>query len=170
MEKLKFGRPNSAIQAMIRLPTPNHPDYWKIQCGPIEHLAHLNKHLTRLVIEEPTLYRRWVPLNLEDMKLLESLSFRRKFEDILTIQWQYIRSSSHWQMFFPTGSSDYRWWQITKMVPELEIPPFTLVCVESNSHFSSEKIKRHFDDFSEFNLLLLNPKELTSLKEELSRR
>ncbi len=118
---------------------------------------------------ELSLYERWVPLGLEDMKVLERFSFRRKLEDALTVQWEFVRDSSQWELFFPTESDSYRWWQISKMTPDLELPLLTLVCVESNSHFILEGVKHHSDDSSEFDLLLLNPQELISLREELTR-
>ena len=174
-ERLVFGRPESSSQAMLRLPTRKHPDYdTEYGGGPIEHLSHFEEHLTYLATEilngmRPSLLERCIPLELEDMKVMEAVSFRRELGSALTVGWEYIRASSHWGLFFPTGDNDYRWWQISEMTPKLELPSFSLFCIESNEQWVKERVEHRFNDFSEFELILLSSQELTSLKEELTR-
>jgi hypothetical protein len=169
-ERLKFGRPDSPAQALLRLPTRQHPDYLS-SGGPIEHLVHLNEHLGVVSVERDglPLIERNVPLNIDDMRLLEKFSFRRRRDELLTIQWESIRRGSEWSLIFPQGYDSYRWWQVARMQPDLDLPGLIFVSVELNSRFCSQPTEWRSDENSEFELFLLTPEELMGLKAELTR-
>lgn len=174
-QRLEFGKPSTDLQAIIRLPDPDHPDY-NITAGPIEHLAHLKELIedilikNREAISDLNLVDRWTPLVLEDIRLLEKVSFRRDLENSITVDWEYIRDKSNWSGFLPSMDDDeYRWWQITEMVPALSVPSAKLVCVESNSKYDRTKTDYRFNEHSEFDIFVLTPEEFDSLKQELTR-
>ncbi len=173
--RLEFGRPSTDLQAIIRLPDSGHPDY-NIAAGPIEHLVHLKGLIEEILIKNQEIisdlslgYRR-IPLGVEDMRLLEKVSFRRDLENSITVDWEYIPYESNWSGFLPSVDDDeYRWWQIAEMVPTLSVSSAKLVSVESNSKYHRTKTDYRFDEHSEFDIFVLTPEELDSLKQELTR-
>ncbi len=173
MTRLEFGQPTTPEQAILRLPEESHPDY-KIAAGVIEHLVHFRNVVEGVLNKEPdtipdiSLDERWIPLNLEDIKLLEKASFRRDLQNAITISWEYIPLDSKWAGMLQYDDNDYRWWQVTELLPSLKDSSLKLVCVESNSEFSGNENFR-FNENSDFNILILTFGEFDSLKQELTR-
>lgn len=170
-ERLKFGRPDTPAQAILRLPTREHPDY-EITTSPIEHLTHFNEWLTGLVVRFPAalespLLDREIPLEYEDVRLMEKFSFSRQKEERFTVQWGFIRKNNELSLIFPSGSDNYRWWQISRVVPKLDLPRLSMICVETNRNFSLEDTEYRFNENSEFSFLLLTSEELANLKEKI---
>jgi len=174
----EFGKPSTDSQALSRLPGPNHPEY-ELHGSAIEHLVHFRNYVVEMLswtpregqeaIHNPSIGQRWIPLGLEDMKLLEEGSFRRDLENPTTVDWECIRRNNPWSDYFPSGDDEYRWWQITDLVPALSVPSAKLVCVESNSKFQATKTDHRFNEHSEFDIFVLTSEELNSLITELSR-
>ena len=169
--RLEFGRPQDPLQATFRLPDKVHPEY-KIDGGPFEHLAHLKKVLLEtigkiLIGQEIPLEERYVPLEIEDMKLLkQASSFICSQESILTAEWNALSEKSAWAEYFPSGDHGYRWWQVSQMKPALGISGYEIFCVETNDQFEQET---HFNQNSAFDIFILTPEEIKSLKKDLIR-
>ena len=173
----EFGKPSTDSQALSRLPTLSHPEY-ELRGSEIEHLVHFRNYVVRMLswtpregqeaIHNPSIEQRWIPLGLEDMKLLEEGSFRRDLENPITVNWEYIINNP-WSDYFSSDDDEYRWWQITDLVPALSIPSVKLVCVESNLKFEMTKTDHRFNKHSEFDIFVLTSEELNSLITELSR-
>ncbi len=172
--RLEFGKPTTDLQAIIRLPDSSHPEY-ELHGSAIEHLVHLKELFEDILIKNQeiisnlSLGDRWTPLALEDMKLLEEGSFRRDLENPITVDWEQIRRNNPWSDYLPSGDDEYRWWQVSEMVPALSVPSAKLVCIESNSKFHRTKTDYRFNEQSEFDIFVLTPEEFDSLKQELTR-
>jgi len=177
--ELVFGKPATVEQALLRLPDGRHPEYGKDEGGPIEHLVHFQEHLVEMLseVQEQGLEYllnsgidiRNIPLELEDIKLLERYSFRRDMDNSVTIQVEYIPEDNVWSLYLPSGDDEYRWWQISKLIPPLGIPSVELLCIEMNSKYIPEETSFRFDDDSEFEVFLLTTEELNSLYQLLKR-
>ena len=173
--RLEFGKPNDPLQALIRLPDRQHQEY-EIIGSPIEHLTHFKEALEEIAVEvlggkDVPLEHRWLPLEIEDMRLLEKMSFYRSPEPIITAQWELIRDEHFWADYLPRErDGEYRWWQVSKMLPSLNLPQqIELVSVETNTCFKAERTLYRYDKFSTFDLFVLKPEELQGLTEELKR-
>ena len=136
--RLEFGKPQSPLQAIIRIPDRSHPEYDK-DGGPFEHVAHFGETLANIIRkildgEDIPLEGRWIPLEIEDMKLLRDVSsFTCEQEPILTTYWGTISQESVWgREYFPTRDNSYRWRQVSKMNPRLDMKGFELICVETS--------------------------------------
>jgi len=169
--RLEFGRPTSVSQALYRLPGKDHSRYDKEEG--VEHVAHFKKRLTILhhLIENEVhipLEIRWIPLQIEGMKLLKtSNSFVRKPDPILTVSWEYVSNKSYWgKNFFPSGNEEYRWWQISEMDPNIDLPKYKLICVETNNQFDKST---HYNKHSDFDLFIMKPEDLEFLAEVLMK-
>lgn len=174
----EFERPKTVGQAIRRLPACSHPEYEK-EGGSIEHLVHLRSKVIDLIrsalrygpdfLSDSALDTRWIPLEVEDVQLLEQLSFYRDLENAVTVQWEYIRKESEWANYYSSGDDQYQWWQISEMIPPLTIQSSKLVCVETNYHFLMQETNYRTDENSEFDIYIFTPEELNSLLQELTR-
>ena len=173
--RLEFGKPNDPFQALIRLPDRQHQEY-EINGSSVEHLTHFKEALVEIAVgvlegKDVSLEHRWLPLEIEDMKLLEKMSFYRSPEPIITANWEFIRDEHFWADYLPRErDGEYRWWQVSKMLPSLNLPKqVELMSVETNTRFESKRTLYRYDEFSTFDLFVLKPEELQGLTEELKR-
>lgn len=174
-ERLEFGKPRDIAQALLRLPSRQHPDYVKTG-GPIEHLTYFKEHLEETISLikkgiEITPKMTWIPLELDDMKLLEKVSFYRSSKPIITADWVTIQRENSWALLLPRDDDEeYRWWQITQMRPSLGLPDeMKLICVETNTRFMGERVNYRYNELSVFDFFVVKPEELQNLCEELAR-
>ena len=174
METLRFGRPESFEQAILRLPNTDHPEY-KIIDGPIQNLNYLKETLESTLKryeQERTfaLEDRLVSLNLEDIKLMETISFKRQAEGSNIVQWEYMRPENMWSQIYPCTDDDYRWWRVTRMVPEFDSEGgLILIGIETNATFSTRDIFRHDGAKSEYDIGFVIPSEFDALVGEITR-
>lgn len=178
--RLEFGPPQDIEQAQFRLPTRDHPSY--SSDGAIEHLAHLKEVLDELLslhendrteFLETTLERRFVPLNLKDLKLLEQVSYKRQFPPILEKDHATLFDITPWINILPAGDDDYGWWKIYAMTPELTIEGHNLVCIMFNQYKWSHHFppQAHFldDEDWEIEIGIVTDEELSLLLKDLGR-
>lgn len=175
MTRLEFGRPVDSDQAFLRLPTNDHPLYGSDTA--IEHLAHLcltlyelqSLDLTPEQLRQICLDDRLVSLSLEDIQLMEKVSFRRNGL-IALAQHEYIQSQNPWSLYLPSGDNGYRWWKVTDKEPDLRIAGTRFVCIESNRRYKHmHDTQWRSDSDSEFDIGLLLPDELDLLVTEITR-
>ena len=177
--ELAFGKPTTVEQALSRLPDRTHSEYGKVVGGSIEHLVHFRERLTELqnelqmhgpdYLHNTSLDARNIPLELEDIKLLERYSFRRDLANSVVIQMEYVPEDNEWSLYLPNGDEEYKWWQISKLIPSLNFPSVELISVEMNSKSIYEEINYLSDEDSEFEIFLLTAGELNSLYQLLKR-
>lgn len=175
---LEFGRPKTASQAWIKIPDDLHPNY-RIDGGSYEHCAHFRQFILGFLsswvkgeVKNLSLEARMAPLETEDIRLLFQVnSFYRDLGSPFTVNWGYIEPSnfSVWSSVLPSGDNNYRWWQITTLLPDVKFGNYRLYCIEMNDRFSPEKTERRFDEGSEFELVFARKGEMKTLKKELSR-
>lgn len=141
MSVLEFGIPKDSSQAIIRLPTRNHPLYESDEV--IEHLTHIGEELIKLSVlntlerkyfQELMLEDRLIPLALNDLTFLERISFKRSQTPIATAEHEYIERGSAWGEFYFQNDDDYGWWEVYLMTPNLEVPNHKLVCIMFNKY------------------------------------
>lgn len=170
-EKVVFGRPETNIQALARLPQNNHPEK-RIRLD-IAELAHLRVNLINtndqiVVKERPLLENRIATLSIESFKLMEKVSFRRG--DKLLTAWKSIPGNlSSWgEIFFPEGAEDdCIWWQICELYPKFVLPNnWKFISIETHPRFGFKDYRS--DDESRFDIGLVTNEELQVLIEYLS--
>ena len=167
--------PGNPERALHVLPDRSYPAYKTDEV--VEHLVHLKENIIRIkeIYESdnfiPRPNDRFIPLGSDDIKELEKLSFRRG--DVLaTIKWECLieEKAGHFEDIFATGDHNYRWWQFTKMVPEMALSEnLKLVCIETNSNFNLEASTKRSDKNSEFEVGFAYDGELKFLIKHLSR-
>lgn len=142
MTKLEFGRPQTPRQAFYRLPTKDHPHYDDNEA--IEHLAHISSALFELQIlglkdlgqlQQTDLDERLFLLTLEELQIMEEVSFRRAGNIIALAQHEFIQKGNLWSSYLPSGDDGYRWWKVTDIEPDLGIAGARFVCIESNKRY-----------------------------------
>ena len=176
MTGLEFGIPQTAEQALIRLPTRNHSLYQSDEV--FQHVTHFGERLIELQVlqaidpeffQDLSLEDRLIPLTAADIHFIGRLSFRISEPGITIAQWEFIRPKTDWGQILPSGDDCYRWWKISRMAPDLNIGGLDFISIESNRQFSSEPTFLRGDQNSEFELGLLKPKEVESLVTEITR-
>lgn len=180
MTRLEFGPPQDIEQAQFRLPTRDHPSYSSDSV--IEHLAHLKEVLDKLLslhesdrteFLEAALGQRLVPLNLEDLRQLEQVSYKRQFPPIVENDHAALLEITHWVMIFPSGDDAYGWWRIYAMTPKLIIEDYKLVCIMFNEYRGSHGFPPradHLDDKGwEIEIGIVTDQELSLLLKDLGR-
>ncbi len=181
MSPLEFGAPRDFIQAMLRLPEGSHPSYETD--GVIEHLAHFGERLTELTIlgvldQEAlgnlSLEERLIPMELEDLNFLESISFKRNTSPITVAEHEYIERSSVWgDYYLQEDDNSYGWWEIFQMKPDLEILNYKLICIMFNKYMGGAGFppQRNRLDKDNWNIEIgvIKDTELISLTQLLNR-
>lgn len=144
MSPLEFGAPRDFSQAMLRLPEGSHPLYETDDV--IEHLTHFGERLTELsilgVLDQESLgnlplEERTIPIELEDLYFLESISFKRSLSLITMAEHEYIERGSVWGDYYLQDDEDHGWWEIYQMKPDLEILNHKLICIMYNKYIGS---------------------------------
>ncbi len=180
MSPLEFGAPRDFIQAMLRLPEGSHPSYETD--GVIEHLAHFGERLTELTIlgvldQEAlgnlSLEERLIPMELEDLNFLESISFKRKDPPITVVDHEYLEPGSLWGDYYLQDDEDYGWWEIYQMKPDLEISSYKLICIMYNKYtggagFPPQRSRLDKNNW-DIEIGILKDSELTLLTQLLGR-
>lgn len=165
---LEFGNPRTIESALSRIPGRDHPQY-SIQCGAYEHCTHVKEHLYKIInydLAQLSLEDRMIPLVTEDMRLLFQLnSLKRNLDTASTFRWSSIEFDENetWTTLLPVGDDNYRWWQITEIMPGVSVEGYKLISIEMNSRFESSSDDIRLDDRSEFELVVVRNDELDRL-------
>lgn len=176
MTRLEFGTPQTADQALFRLPTRRHPLYSQDEV--FEHATHFGERLVELHVlskldpdnfQGLDLEQRLIPLTSADILFIEKISFRRKHPVVAEAQWEFIRQENEWSLFLPAGDDAYKHWEVCEFTPDLEIEGLKLISVEFNPQFCPDVVYRHMDKHSEFEVGILKQKEIDSLVGEITR-
>ncbi len=166
MARIEFGRPTDFYQAVMRLPNTDHPDYGVDQ--QIERLAHLKDRLESPLVGP--LEERMVPLDIEDVALMERWSFvLGKPEEVFP--WTRVGSSSSWAPLFYRDENEYGYFTIWFPEPRLETQNGweKLLCVAENRSFDvpTDRVLLLSDPETELNLGIVNRDEYDDLLKAL---
>jgi len=168
---LTFGKPETVEQALLRLPDRTHPLYEKDQV--IEHLAHFKEWFieTYLQIMGGRLARldnRFAPLTVEEIIIMKNLSFARD-KVLFTANWNFVPKTLYpWYKLYPTEDNEYRWWQVSEMLPQPKLPHgIKLVAIETNKEFNLNQTGWRLNDQSDFEVGFTESAELKLLRTNL---
>lgn len=180
MSSLEFGAPRDFLQAMLRLPERSHPLYATDEV--IEHLTHFGERLTELsilgVLDQESLgnlplEERLIPMELNDLHFLETISFKRSPSPITIAEHQYIEEGSIWGDYYLQDDDSYGWWEVYEMKPDLKISSHKLVCVMYNKYTGSAGFPPRRDlldkDNWDIEIGIIKDSELTLLTQLLNR-
>lgn len=117
------------------------------------------------------LEERAISLETSDLLLLsQTNSFYRKLDDeSFTKDWANLseEANSPWQSVLPSGWLNSRWWQISKLDPDIKFGWYNLYCIEMNDSHLNYRTSARFDRFSKFKMVFANEGEINDLKKLL---
>lgn len=173
MERLTFGKPETAEQAYIRLPERDNPLYGSNET--IQHLAHLKEWYVETYTKicrgvwSKKIEDRFIPLGAEDLDFIKNISFSLRMK-LAEARWEFVPEDlCPWCDLFSTGDNEYRHWTIFKVLPQPELPPGILfIGLEADRGFDFIDWQTT-DSNPDYELGWTNEAELEILKKSLTR-